>query len=153
LTVFLDRLNGISVSTGKDLFEDRLHLRGRVTSVLWQSHKDWELNRGNVQSASVDESAWNAFLDALDVGEFIYAHARTPGNSFYEGHYMSTIYDTPDQTHLILKMDDGTAARLRLIKGGYVGFEAAGWRYFVSIPSQAFDAVYDSCGGTRSVPW
>jgi len=31
--LFLDRLNGITISKGEDIFEDRLHLQGRISSI------------------------------------------------------------------------------------------------------------------------
>lgn len=148
---FLDRLNGISISTGKDIFEDRLHLSGRVISIQWQSHDDWNHNRGNIQDASFDQSVWTAFLDTVNQGEFI--NTWMPNESFYDDHPNSSIYATPNQAHLILTMEDGTTVRLRLIEDGYVGYESVGWWYFVKIPGEVFDAVYNSCGGTHLTDW
>ncbi|MBQ8974146.1 MAG: hypothetical protein IJ072_00285, partial [Oscillospiraceae bacterium] len=150
---FLDRLNDINLVTGADLFETRLHLRDRVESVQWQSHDDWNYNTGNIQDVELGE-LWDAFLDAVDTGEFV--NTWNPNNSvsdpFYEGKEHTSIYDTPNQAHLILSMDDGTTVRMRLIEGGYVGYDALGW-YFVKIPGEAFDAVYDACGGTHVDGW
>lgn len=58
------------------------------------------------------------------------------------------IYDTQNQAHLILTMSDGTVIRIRLIEGGYVGYDSLGW-YFVKIPEDVFNSVYDACGGTH----
>ena len=49
-------------------------------------------------------------------------------------------------------LTDGTVIPLRLIEGGYVGYGALGW-YFVRIPGEVFDAVYDACGGARVTDW
>ncbi|MBP1554862.1 MAG: hypothetical protein J6U30_02160, partial [Oscillospiraceae bacterium] len=147
----LERLNGISISTGKDLFEDRLHLSGRAASVRWQLHDDWNYNTGNIRDVSFDQTVWDAFLDEINTGAFM--NAWMPEGSFYEDHPHSSIYDTPNQAHLILTMEDGTEVRLRLIEGGYVGYEVPAWWYFVKIPGEAFDAVYDSCGGTHLTDW
>ena len=148
---FLEHLNGISLSTGADLFEDRLHLRDRVTSIHWQSHSDWDWNLGGIQDAAISEDVWNAFLDAMDAGQFVDTH-RSDGEPFYQGKSHSSVYDTPNQAHLFLTMTDGTRVELRLIEGGYVGYAPLGW-YFVQIPGAAFDAVYAACGGAHETDW
>ena len=151
LTVwFMDCLNGISLSTGSDLFEDRLQLRNRVSSIQWQSHGDWDWNLGGMQDAQISQETWSAFLDAVDAGEFVYTWQ--PDVPFYNDRPNSSIYDTPNQAHLFLTMSDGTRMELRLIEGGYVGYAPFGW-YFVQIPGEAFDAVYTACGGTHKTDW
>ena len=148
---YLEHLNGISLSTGADLFEDRLHLRDRVTSIQWQSHSDWDWNLGGIQDAAISEDVWNAFLDAVDAGRFVDTH-RSDGEPFYEGKSHGSVYDTPNQAHLFLTMTDGTRVELRLLEGGYVGYAPLGW-YFVQIPGEAFDQVYAACGGTHETGW
>jgi len=143
---FMDRLNGISLASGEDLFENRLHLRGRVDNIQWQSHDDWNWSLGNFRNAELEAGLWEKFLDEVDKGEFVYTWR--PSESFYEDIPNSSIYDNPNQAHLTLNMDDGTTVRLRLIEGGYVGYGPLGW-YFVKIPGEIFDAVYDACGGTH----
>lgn len=145
---FFERLEGITLSTGKDLFEDRLCLSGRIDAIQWMSHRDWNLGGKDklFQNASFDQSVWDSFLNAVDRGEFI--HAFSPKGSFYENQPYRSIYETPNQAHLFLSMKDGTTVELRLIEGGYVGYQALGW-YFVKIPGDAFDAVFDACGGTH----
>ena len=147
---FMDCLNGITLSAGSDLFEDRLQLRDRVTSIEWQSHGDWNWNRGGMQDAQLSQETWSAFLDAVDAGEFVYTWQ--PGVPFYDDHPNSSIYDTPNQAHLFLTMSDGTRVELRLIEGGYVGYAPLGW-YFVRIPGETFDAVYTACGGAHETDW
>ena len=48
------------------------------------------------------------------------------------------------QGHLFFHMSDGTTVELRLIEGGYVGYQGLGW-YFVKMPGAAFDAVLAAC--------
>ena len=136
---FLERLNGIDLAAGKDLFEDRLHLSERVEKVQWQSHADWNEAAGNYRDAEVDLDAWEAFLDAADQGEFVNIADSLTGDS---------IYDTPNQVHLILRQNDGTVIPLRLIEGGYVQYEPLGW-YFVILPAEIFNPIFEACGGTR----
>ena len=147
---FMDRLNDITLTDGKDLFEDRLHVSGRVSSVQWQAHEDWDWGKGNIHEASLPEGAWEAFVDSLDSGSFI--DAWMPDGSFYEDRPYSSIFDTPNQTHLFPNMQDGTIIELRLVEGGYVKYSMNGW-YFVKMPGEAFDTVYDACGGTHISDW
>ncbi len=147
---FLDRFNGVTISTGADLYEKRLRLKDRVETVRWQSHEDWNWNLGGVRDAELPEGLWERFLAAVDEGKFVFTWM--PEGDFYEGKPRSTIFDTPNQTHLIIAVEDGTTVRMRLVEGGYVSCETTGWWYFVKIPGQVFDAVYDACGGTHA-PW
>ncbi len=150
--ILLDRLNGITISEGKDLFEDRLRLSENVGSVSYQTHNDWNNGLKNIQGSVVTDDMWEAFIRDVDSGRFVYTFM--PDGSFYEDHPYSNIYDTPNQTHLYLSMKDGTVVELRLIEGGYVGYEATDFNwYFVKIPGEAFDAVYDACGGTHITEW
>ena len=41
-------------------------------------------------------------------------------------------------------LSDGTTVELRLIEGGYVGYQELGW-YFVKMPGDVFDAVLAAC--------
>ena len=137
---FLTRLNGITLDTGADLFENRLHMQGNVKSIQWQSHADWDLGGKNLRDLNIDSACWEDFLNQMNHGKFVYAWTDDMDQS---------IYDTSNQVHLILTMEDNTIVRLRLIEGGYVGYDALGW-YFVQIPGETFDAVYAACGGTHS---
>lgn len=143
---FLDRLNGITLTTGADLFETRLYLRDRISKIQWQSHYDWDYAGGNIQNASIDSELWESFLSQLDAGVFV----NTWDDNMYTDPTSTnrSIYDTDKQAHVILTMNDGTVIKLRLIEGGYVGYDALGW-YFVHIPGETFDAVFDALGGNK----
>ena len=147
---FLDRLRDITLSTGSDLFEDRLHLNGRVDSIRWLTHEDWNRANNNYRDASFDESVWDAFLGEVNRGKFVYTYL--PDVYFDDNSSYCSFYDTPNQAHLFLILDDGTTVELRLIEGGYVGYQDLGW-YFVKIPGEAFEAVYNACGGTHLTDW
>lgn len=122
-------------------------MSGRTETVQWQSHNDWDYSGGNIQKANIDESVWNEFWNQVDNGEFIDTWNSDNNRSNPTSNYTS-IYDTQNQAHLILQMNDGTIVRIRLIEGGYVGYDNLGW-YFVKIPEDVFNAVYDACGGTH----
>lgn len=133
---FLDRLNDIELTAGADLFEARLRLRERISTVRYQSHNDWNYETGNIKNAEIDPDLWLSFLDELDKGKFV--------NEWDPSNYENSIYDTDAQAHIILTMNDGTVIRLRLIEGGYVGYEPLGW-YFVKIPGEIFNKVFAAC--------
>lgn len=138
VVVILDRLNGITLETGSDLFEDRLHISGHIASIEWQSHEDWDYAKNNFQLANIDEELWSNFISKLDSGSFVYMwDSNNPSNN---------IYDTDNQAHIILTMNDGTRINLRLIEGGYVGLDGFYW-YFVRIPEEEFNEVFKLCGG------
>lgn len=137
---FLDRLNGITLKTGEDLFETRLHLRDRIATIQWQSHDDWNYAEGNIQNADIDADLWEEFLNQVDKGSFVYTWDSEISNN--------TVYDTENQAHIILTMEDGTVVRIHLIEGGYVGYDALGY-YFVQIPGEVFDSVFTACGGNK----
>ena len=144
---FFDCTNGITLRTGRDLFEDRLHVGERTEAVAWQTHSDWDNGGSAINAANVDPEAWAAFLEQVDNGAFINMYDPNGDWSDPENDY-TTVYDTPNQTHLYLTMRDGTTVELRLIEGGYVGYQPLGW-YFVKIPAEAFNPVYEACGGTH----
>lgn len=141
---FLDRLNDITLTTGEDLFETRLHLRNHIANIQWQSHYDWNYVGGNIQNATIDNSLWEEFLSEVYAGYFV----DTWDENIFTDPTSSkkSIYDTGKQAHIILTMDDGTIVQLRMIEGGYVGYDALGW-YFVHIPGELFDAVFEAMGG------
>lgn len=137
---YLDHLNGIKMKNGSELFEQRLHLSNRVAAVKWQSHEDWDNARGNLQNAQIGNKLWTEFIDQINTGEFV--DTWDPENTD------ESIYDARKQSHLVLTMDDGTVVRLRLLEGGYVGYEPLGW-YFVKVPGDVFNKVFDLCGGNE----
>ncbi|MBP7320886.1 MAG: hypothetical protein KA953_07455 [Lachnospiraceae bacterium] len=49
-------------------------------------------------------------------------------------------YECETQGHLYLKMKDGTCVELRLMEGGYVGYEHLGW-IEVKMPGELFDLL------------
>ena len=136
---FLERLNDITLTNGADLFENRLRLGGRISGIRWKSHGDWNQNAGYWQDAELDPVLWDEFLSQVDAGTFVSTWDM-------DTTYDKGIYSTPKQAHLRLTMEDGTVVSLRLIDGGYVGYDGLA-NCFVLIPGDAFDAVFNACGG------
>lgn len=129
---FLERLNGIELTCGADLFEDRLRIGGRISSVQYQSHEDWNMGRNAFYDLE-DMQALEPFLAELDAGEF--ENLWLTDRDFYR---------SGANAHLYLRLEDGTTVELRLAEGGYAGYQHLGW-YFVKMPGAAFDAVFEAC--------
>jgi len=132
---FYENLNGIGLSTGEDLFGDRLKLRDNWTQVKYQKHDDWDYNRSvynEPEGVSSEDIA--AFIDGLYSGEFEYVYETLP--DFY----------TPEQeqAHIYFYMNDNTIIEMRLFEGGYAGYQHLGW-YFVKMPGEAFDVIFNAC--------
>ena len=130
---FLERLNGISLATGADLFDARLCLPGRIESAQYENDGDWNEGRNNWLPLDNVEAVEH-LVEAACEGQFEYVHDEQP--DFYSRERK--------QVHLRLTLTDGTVTELRLFEGGWVGYQPLGW-YFVNIPGEAFDAVFDGC--------
>ena len=131
--LLLERLNGITLDTGADLFDTRLHLAERMEDVSYLTHDDWNNAVYDFKPLGLDDDTVSAFLDELCAGEFVYTWETDHG-----------IYDSTVQGHLFFFQSDGTTIELRLIEGGYVGYQGLGW-YFVKMPGDVFDAVLAAC--------
>lgn len=129
--MFFENLNGIGLTFGSDLFGDRLGLRERWESITAETHESWYNSLGEYTTLENTE-AFGAFLEGLYAGRFEYTHETRP-----------EIYDTEHQSHITFTLTDGTAVELRLIEGGYVGYDPLPW-YFVKMPGDAFDAIFEA---------
>lgn len=131
--MLLERLNGITLDTGADLFDQRLHLPEHWETVTYLTHEDWNSSGYDFRQLGLPEDTISGFLDELCAGEFVYTWETN-----------RSIYDSDVQGHLYFSMSDGTTVELRLIEGGYVGYQNLGW-YFVKMPGELFDAVLAAC--------
>lgn len=129
----VEHLNGIGVCTGAELFTERLRVDGRVTGVRTQSFDDWnyarELYRALPQSPELD-----AFLTALNAGEFTDAHAEETDFS----------PNGVGRGFLYLDLEDGTTVCLYLYEGGWVAYAGMPW-YPIRLPAEVFDPVFALC--------
>ncbi|MDO4416189.1 MAG: hypothetical protein Q4C20_14035 [Erysipelotrichaceae bacterium] len=138
--VLLDYIDAPALKTGSDLFEDRLHLWEKTESIQYHLHSPQKyIDMDSGTAVEIGSEIWSEFADQVNHAEFF--NINTTGES--------SLYESDHQAHLIVNLDDGSIVRLRLIEGGYVGYDAQPG-YFVKIPGEAFNAVYTSCGGTIS---
>ena len=136
---FLDNFDGIGLTTGKDLFDDRFHIKGNVTAVNYLTHYEWDYSGSteiDYKNLPISDEEFNKFIDVLYSSPFERIdYAENPN-----------FYETEVQGHLYLEMNDGTRVELRLMDGGYVGCGevGSGW-IFVHMPGDIFDTVLSAC--------
>lgn len=134
----MENFDGIGLNTGNDLFEERFHIKNNIASVTYLTHYDWNYN-GYFEHEykpldSVTQEQLDEFVDTLCASPFVHIdYDESP-----------EFYDTEKQGHLFLKMDDGTQIELRLIDGGYVGYQGLGW-FFVTMPGEIFETILNAC--------
>lgn len=129
---FYENLYGIGLNVGKDLFEDRLNLKGNWHNVKYFTHHEWIsgwpdyncLDLTNIMKSDIDK-----FIQELNSSEFV---DLTDKN----------IYDNTNR-HLYIYMKDNTSVKLKLLEGGYVGYEELNG-YFVKMPGAIFDKLYEA---------
>ena len=145
---FFECLNGYGMTNGYELFVFGSLMdvyNGEIRSRNWshvkyQDHDNWDYAdpiREYVYHdlKGVSDEDITAFLYELYFGQFEDVH-ETANDNFQ--------FRNERQTHLQVYMDDNTVIELRLFEGGYVGYRHLGW-YFVKIPGEAFDTIFNAC--------
>ena len=145
--------NGITLKTGTDLFEDRLHVSETYTSLTYQTHGAWQSSDDEyfILKESYGKELLT-FLEALDQALFL-PRQDAPYN------FDQVLY------HINLTLENGMNVKLRLFPDGYVYFdgirsvllkmESEAFERFVAlldageagIPAQRIDSstTYDDC--------
>lgn len=128
---FYEKLNGIELAKGKDLFEDRLQLLGNWEKVKYVTHDNWDNSsrRDYVYKdlTNVSKEDIDYFIQELSTSQFVDMLG-------------SDIYNNPNH-HIYFYLKDNTRVELRLFEGGYVGYQPLGW-YFVKMPGEIFEKIY-----------
>lgn len=121
----------ITLKTGADLYEERLHLSEAYCEVRYETRASWYYGSGEVRQ--LDEPRSQEVLDfiqALDEAEFIPVEevaAQSGISPFSE----SEIY------HMYFLTESGMTVHLRLHEGGYVRFQGL-INICVQIPEETF---------------
>lgn len=132
---FVEQLNGITLERGADLFEDRLKMRGRVAKVEYQSPDDQNWGRKNYKELPADpRKQLDAFFEEISAGRFEYQP---------DIYWDPSSSSAPRQGHLFFHLSDQTRIHLRLFEGGFVGYQGL-FGYFVKIPSEVFDPIFEA---------
>lgn len=109
--------NGITLTTGADLFEERLHLAGNYHAVSYQTREDWYHSTG--VTYELDDTGMQVaerFVAALNESPFMLT-SDVPLDEDETNIYDREIY------HMFFYMDNGMTVQLRLYEGGYVRFQ------------------------------
>lgn len=108
--------NDMTLYTGADLFEERLHLRGNYEAVKYQTRDDWQRSTGVIaEIAEPDLGVVERFVDAVYEATFL----LTKDVPLEEGE--KSIYDR-EIYHMFFEMANGMTVHMRLYEGGYVRF-------------------------------
>ncbi|MBQ8813209.1 MAG: hypothetical protein IJZ85_01750 [Lachnospiraceae bacterium] len=127
--------NGLTLETGADLFEERLHLSGNYLAVEYEGRESWFYGKEEVYSVgSEHETVISRFVEAMNEAEFMWAEDIP----LEEG--QRNIFDDKEIYHLYFRMENGLTVHLRLFDGGYVMFSAL-HRVCVQIDEAAFSEM------------
>ena len=129
-----DCLSGISLSSGADLFESRLHIENAVAA--WcVADEDWEWEL---------DSRRYIELEALE--PFVATLLASPMQDWGRGSENGDIYDFDyAEAHLCLELGDGAVVPLRLFENGCVKYDGSAARVCAYMPGAIFDEVFEMC--------
>ena len=135
MVMFMERMNNITLATGEDIFETRLHIYGNVKSVQKQSQEDWNNGRGNRSDVSISDEVWDAFWRSTNEAPVV--------DTWSDVFEAEKWYREGEIVHLYLQMEDGTVNHIRLKEGGYVGYTITQDSFWVKIPLEDFNKVFE----------
>ncbi len=121
----------ITLKYGKDLFEDRLHIKEYYDFVEYQYHQDWNEGKSNFRRfTEVTSEDIEKFINEINNAEFI------------DGTNIDIYSLKKKQAHLYFGMKDGTTVDIRLNEDGYISY--GGWheRIFVKINTDTFEKIF-----------
>ena len=133
--------NDMTLYTGADLLQKRLHMNESDFTVSCISREDWYYNTGEtvqLEGAALEEI--RQLMETLNDAPFVYtSDIALPVEA-------DTIFDT-ELFHLYLHMDNGMVIHLRLFEGGYIqlyGFESVCLQVGQERMDQALQSLYQS---------
>ncbi|MCH5272981.1 MAG: hypothetical protein J1E35_04850 [Lachnospiraceae bacterium] len=128
--------NGITVKTGAELYEDRLHLSGNYTGVRYETRNSWFYSRNELYALNdLNNSVIDNFITEMNAAEFM------PFDSIPLKDGRTDVYET-EIDHLYFLLENGLTVHLRLYEGGYVRFQGLG-DVCVKIPERQFKEITD----------
>ena len=129
-----DCLSGISLSSGADLFESRLHIENTVAAwCVPDADWEWEL-----------DSRRYIELEALE--PFVATLLASPMQDWGRGSENGDIYDFDyAEAHLCLELADGAVVPLRLFENGCIKYDGSAARVCAWMPGAIFDEVFEMC--------
>lgn len=128
--------NGITLKSGADVVEKRLHLMNNYKDVSFYTHKAWneryEEKKQPVIIANEGEDVWNRFLEAYAKAEFMYLKDTTLARE--------KCYNSDEIYHLYFTTAEGVKVQFWLLGDGYVVFHGLN-NVCVQIEPQVYDEV------------
>ena len=132
-----DCLGGVTLKTGADLFETRLHLESRWESVSFLPDEAWQNNHTDYRPLALTDDEIEAFLSLL---------MAAPMQDWSAGSENGDIFDQDfAQAHLRFTLTDGTSVSLRLFENGCVTYDGSPARVYACLPGDIFDTVFTAC--------
>lgn len=132
-----DCLGGVTLKTGADLFETRLHLESRWESVSFLPDEAWQNNHTDYRPLALTDDEIEAFLSLL---------MAAPMQDWSAGSENGDIFDQDfAQAHLRFTLTDGTSVSLRLFENGCVTYDGSPARVCACLPGDLFDTVFAAC--------
>jgi len=139
LLLFYEAFDEDELVYGSDLFDEYLQLNDKWVQVKYVGHSQW--NSTHPQEYiyqdlhSVTEEDVNSFIAELLEGCFVNINEAPERDGFYTSNA---------QAHLYFFLSDNTRIDIRLVQGGYVGYQHFIWHY-VRMPGEAFDVIFNAC--------
>lgn len=129
-----DCLSGISLSSGADLFESRLHIENAVAAwCVPDADWEWELDS-------------RRYIDLEALEPFVATLLASPMQDWGRGSENGDIYDFDyAEAHLYLELADGAVVPLRLFENGCVKYDGSAARVCAWMPGAIFDEVFEMC--------
>ena len=129
-----DCLSGISLSSGADLFESRLHIENAVAAwCVPDADWEWELDS-------------RRYIDLEALEPFVATLLASPMQDWGRGSENGDIYDFDyAEAHLCLELADGAVVPLRLFENGCVKYDGSAARVCAYMPGAIFDEVFEMC--------
>ena len=136
---FYEAYNAAEMVYGSDLFGECLHLAENWEQVRYISHNQWDSTHPQEyvyqDLQGVSEENVISFITELYSGIFEDISKSSERDGFFSNN---------EQAHLYFFLHDNTRIDLRLVKGGYVGYEHYIWQY-IKIPGETFDLIFSAC--------
>lgn len=132
-----DCLGGVTLKTGADLFETRLHLESRWESVSFLPDEAWQNNQTDYRPLALTDGEIEAFLSLLMAASMQDWSAGSENGDIFEQGFA--------QAHLRFTLTDGTSVSLRLFENGCVTYGGSAARVCAYLPGDIFDTVFAAC--------
>lgn len=136
---FMEHLNGIGITTGKDIYSKRLHIDNGITSVEYLNYQEYisGFDNGiyaNPKPLELTDDELDSFINAINEGSF-----ADNGNGYLFNDYNNLSY-------IYLHLKDGTVVTLLLKDDGNIFYHNSySFYYYVNIPQNVLSSIVSKC--------